>query len=57
MIIFGLVNWLLGFGAGIAVLITCGVVGIVLHKKLMNLITQRYLDSKYKMINAFSQDT
>jgi hypothetical protein len=57
MIIFGLVNWLIGFEVGIAVLITCGVVGIVLHKKLMRFITERYLNSKYKMIDAFSQDT
>ncbi|WP_422106690.1 DUF5687 family protein [Winogradskyella sp.] len=54
--IFALVNWLIGFEAGITILILMGVVGIVLHKKLMKMITQRYLDSKYKMIDAFSQD-
>lgn len=57
MIIFALVNWLVSFEVGIAVLILCGVIGIVLHKKLMRLITERYLNSKYKMIDAFSQDT
>lgn len=56
MLIFALVNWLLGFEAGIAALIILGVLGIVFHKKLMKLITKRYLDSKYKMIDAFSQD-
>ncbi|WP_370390355.1 DUF5687 family protein [uncultured Winogradskyella sp.] len=56
MVIFALANWLLGFEAGIAILIVLGIVGIVFHKKLMNLITQRYLDAKYKMIDAFSQD-
>jgi hypothetical protein len=55
--IFALINWLVGFEAGIAVLILLGIVGIVLHKKLMKMITQRYLDSKYKMIDAFSQDS
>jgi hypothetical protein len=49
-------NWLVGFEAGIAVLIILGITGVVLHKKLMRIITQRYLGSKYKMINAFSQD-
>lgn len=56
MLIFALANWLIGFEAGIAILIVCGVVGIVLHKKLMQQITQRYLNAKYKMIDAFSQD-
>ncbi|MAX70251.1 MAG: hypothetical protein CMC76_11865 [Flavobacteriaceae bacterium] len=56
MLIFALINWLVGFEAGIATLIVLGVLGIVLHKKLMKTITKRYLDSKYKMISAFSQD-
>ena len=57
MAIFGLINWLVGFEAAIAFLIVCGIAGIVFHKKLMKGITQKYLDSKYKMINAFSQDS
>ncbi|NRD22138.1 hypothetical protein HNV10_02725 [Winogradskyella litoriviva] len=56
MALFGLVNWLAGFAAAIALLILLGVVGIVFHKKLMKGITKKYLDSKYKMIDAFSQD-
>ncbi len=56
MAIFGITNWLIGFEAGILILIILGVAGIVLHKKLMASITQRYLNSKYKMIDAFSQD-
>ena len=56
MIIFALTNWLLGFEAGIALLIILGICGIVLHKKLMKIITEKYLNSKYKMIDAFSQD-
>ncbi|WP_111683168.1 DUF5687 family protein [Winogradskyella tangerina] len=56
MLIFALMNWLVGFEAGIALLILMGVAGIVLHKRLMKMITKRYLDSKYKMIDAFSQD-
>ncbi|WP_299121180.1 DUF5687 family protein [uncultured Winogradskyella sp.] len=55
--IFAIINWLFGFETGIAVLILMGIAGIVLHKKLMKLITKRYLDSKYKMIDAFSQDS
>lgn len=54
--LFALVNWLVGFEAAVTLLIILGVLGIVLHKKLMRFITQKYLDSKYKMIDAFSQD-
>lgn len=54
--LFGLTNWLVGFEAAIALLMILGIFGIVFHKKLMKLITKRYLDSKYKMIDAFSQD-
>jgi len=45
----------ISFEAGVLVLIILGVVGIVFHKKLMKIITNKYLDSKYKMINAFEQ--
>lgn len=54
--LFALINWLLGFEIAVATLIVLGVIGIVFHKKLMTFITQKYLDSKYKMIDAFSQD-
>ena len=57
MVLFGLTNWLIGFEAGIGLLIVMGIVGIVLHGKLMSYITNKYLESKYKMIDAFSQDT
>ena len=33
-----------------------GVIGIVFHQKLMKIITQKYLESKYKMIDAFDQN-
>jgi hypothetical protein len=54
--LFALINWLIGFEAAIALLMGLGIIGIAFHKKLMKLITKRYLDSKYKMIDAFSQD-
>lgn len=57
MAIFGISNWLIGFEAACAILAILGLAGIVFHKKLMKAITQRYLDSKYKMIDAFSQDS
>ena len=46
----------LGFEAGIATLAILGVIGLALHQKLMVLITNRYIQAKYKMIQAFSQD-
>ena len=45
----------INFEAGIATLIIFGVIGIVFHQKLMKFIVGHYLDSKYKMINAFEQ--
>ena len=56
MALFGLINWLLGFEAAIATLIILGVAGILLHKGLMEIITKKYLDSKYKMIAAFGKE-
>jgi hypothetical protein len=54
--IFSLFYFLINFESGIAAIIICGLLGIVFHQKLMTFITSKYLDSKYKMINAFSQD-
>ena len=54
--IFGVVYWLVNFEIACLVLVIIGVLGIVFHKKLMNVITKKYLASKYKMISAFSQD-
>ena len=57
MALFGIINWVIGFELAILTLVVLGVIGIVFHQKLMALITEKYLDSKYKMIYAFSQDT
>jgi len=54
--LFAAVNFFIGFEAACIVLICFGVIGIVFHKKLMKMITQKYLDSKYKMIDAFDQN-
>ncbi|WP_299332700.1 DUF5687 family protein [uncultured Psychroserpens sp.] len=55
--IFGITYAIAGFEIGCVVLTVLGIAGIVLHQKLMKFITQKYLDSKYKMIDAFSQDS
>lgn len=55
--VFGIVFWLFNFEVACLALALLGVIGIVLHQKLMSFIVQKYLDSKYKMINAFSQET
>jgi len=57
MAIFGILNWLISFEVAIATLLILGFLGIVFHQKIMTVITRRYLDSKYKMIDAFSQNT
>lgn len=54
--LFAAAYFMFNFEAGIAVLVILGLLGIVFHQKLMAFITEKYLDSKYKMINAFSQD-
>ncbi|MBR9913519.1 MAG: hypothetical protein GYB32_01625 [Algicola sp.] len=54
--IFGLTAYFVSFEVGLLTLIVLGVIGILLHQKLIKFITQKYLDSKYKMIDAFNQD-
>lgn len=54
--LFAAFYFLIGFEIACLVLIVLGVVGIVFHQKLMKMITQKYLDSKYKMIDAFNQN-
>jgi len=57
MLFFYLPYKFINFEAGIATLIILGGIGIVLHHRLMNKITQKYLKSKHKMISAFDQTT
>ncbi len=54
--IFSAFYFLINFEAGITAIVLCGLLGIVFHQRLMRFITSKYLDSKYKMIDAFSQD-
>ena len=54
--IFALSYFLGGFEIGCLVLGVLGLTGIIFHQKLMTFITAKYLQSKYKMIGAFSQD-
>ena len=57
MVIFIISYYLTNFMVGVAVITLLGIIGIALHQRLMKIITTRYLDSKYKMIDAFSQDS
>jgi hypothetical protein len=45
-----------GFESGLFALILLGLIGIVLHQKIMKLITNKYLEYKYQMIEAFGQE-
>ena len=54
--IFAFFYFLINFEGGITSLIVCGLFGIAFHQKIMSLIIKKYLASKYKMIDAFSQD-
>lgn len=57
MILFGLLNWLVSFEVAVGVIMLMGIIGIVFHTKIMTFITEKYSETKYKMIDAFSQDT
>jgi hypothetical protein len=54
--IFGLINWWLGFEIAILVLGVLGFIGLALHKKLMQAITNLYIKNKHAMIHAFTQE-
>jgi len=56
MVIFGLIKWLVNFEIAVTVLAVIGFIGIVLHKKLMAIITKKYKASKYIMIHSFKQE-
>jgi len=54
--IFAAFHFLVNFEMACLILIIFGVIGIIFHQKLMKIITQKYLNSKYKMIDAFNQN-
>ncbi|WP_262910761.1 DUF5687 family protein [Wocania arenilitoris] len=54
--LFALFYFLIGFEIACLILAIMGVIGIVFHQKLMNTITQKYIESKHKMISAFDQN-
>jgi len=56
MIIFGVLYLLTTFEIAVGVIIVLGLLGIAFHQKIMRFITKKYQASKYKMIDAFSQD-
>ncbi|UKM65611.1 DUF5687 family protein [Flavobacteriaceae bacterium GSB9] len=55
--IFALVYFFVNFEIACLVLSVLGIIGIVFHQKLMQKITAKYCKSKYKMIDAFDQNT
>ena len=54
--IFGVIYAISSFEIACLVLGLLGVIGILLHQKIMTFITNKYVKSKYKMIDAFDQD-
>jgi hypothetical protein len=57
MLIFMIFYFTLGFEIGIIGIILIGLLGIIFHQKIMRLITGKYQASKYKMIDAFGQES
>lgn len=56
MVIFGVLYYFLNFEYACAIIAGLGIVGVVLHDKLLPVITAKYLSSKHEMIQAFEQD-
>ncbi len=56
VLIFGVFYAVFNFEIGCLVIALLGMVGLLFHQKWMKLITNKYLASKYKMINAFDQE-
>ena len=54
--LFALFYFLLSFEIACLILAIMGIIGIIFHQKLMKAITAKYLESKYKMIDAFDQN-
>ena len=54
--LFALFYFLISFEIACLVLAVLGIIGIIFHQKLMKAITVKYLESKYKMIDAFDQN-
>jgi hypothetical protein len=54
--IFYLFYKLFNFEIGISSLIILGLLGLLFHTKLMDIITKKYIEFKYTLINAFGQD-
>lgn len=55
--IFALINWLVNFETAVGVLVLMGILGVVFHQKIMDAIVEKYKSSKYKMIQAFDQES
>lgn len=56
MAIFAVFYFLISFEIACLALIVLGVLGMIFHQNLMKRITAKYLQSKYKMIEAFNQN-
>ena len=56
MILFMIVYYAINFEAAVIFIAGLGVLGIAFHQRMMRFITNKYLDSKYKMIDAFDQE-
>ncbi|MCB4807329.1 DUF5687 family protein [Tamlana sp. 62-3] len=54
--IFSLAFFTIGFEVACVIIAVLGIIGVVFHKQFMKAITTKYLQSKYKMIDAFDQD-
>lgn len=55
--LFAALNYFINFEIAVTVLIAMGLLGVVFHTKIMNAITNKYIQSKYKMIEAFDQES
>lgn len=53
MAVYGLIVWAFGSTAAYIILGTLGLIGIILHPRLIDYFTKQYLKRKHKMIAAY----
>ncbi|MDT0606217.1 DUF5687 family protein [Croceitalea rosinachiae] len=55
IVLFGLLDFLIGFHVAVAVTIALGVIGLVFRNKLMDKVAEQYAKKKYGMLAGFKE--
>ena len=55
MLIYAIVNYLVGFNAAVITIAAFGIVSFLLRKSIMNMIEKKYQKNKYVTLHGFKQ--